>query len=293
MNDLFPESYHKNSPGNFEQVPDSHFFIKRVNNQNPIREFSHHYHDCYELYYLYSGERYYFIQDKTYHVTGGSMVLIPPNAIHRTGNLGNFGYDRMLIHFSKDLLEHLLPPEASVNPYPALENVRLISLAPQEQNFTETLLHLMEQEYKANRQRENTYIKLTLLQLLLFLNRCEPTCHGNIPAEINSTQKTMFEILGYINNNYFENLTLETVAGKFYLSTFYFSRTFRESTGFHFTEYVNNVRIKEAKKLLLNSSLSVDKISAAVGFHSATHFGRVFKQITGCSPSAYKKKELP
>ncbi|MBO5176656.1 MAG: AraC family transcriptional regulator [Lachnospiraceae bacterium] len=294
MKNPLPEGYHKNSPGNFEQVPDAHFSIKRVNNQNPTRDFLHHYHDCYELYYLYSGERYYFIQDKTYHVTRGSMVLIPPNEIHRTGNLGNFGYDRMLIHFSKELFEDILSLDVSMNPYQTLEEeVHLIPLTPQEQNFVETLLHLMEQEYRSNHQKENTYIKLTLLQLLLFLNRCKPAGQDAALAEINNTQKVMFEILGYINNNYSEDLTLETISEKFFLSTYYFSRTFREVTGFHFTEYVNNVRIKEAKKLLLNSSLSVNEISGSVGFHSSTHFGRVFRQIEGCSPSAYKKKELP
>ena len=103
----------------------------------------------------------------------------------------------------------------------------------------------------------------------------------------------MFEILGYINNHYFEELTLETVSAKYFLSTYYFSRTFKEATGFHFVEYLNNVRMKEAKKLLLHSGLTVNEVSTAVGFHSNTHFGRVFKQIVGCSPSAYKKKELP
>ena len=294
MNNLFPESYHKNSPPNFEQVPNAHFFIKRVSNQNPTREFLHHYHDCYELYYLYSGERYYFIQDKTYHVTGGSFVLISPNKIHRTGNLGSFGYDRMLIHFSKELLEDYLSVDASLNPYKNLENeIHLISLDSQQQSFVETLLHTMETEYQNNFQRETSYIKLTLLQLLLFLNDCKPNRQDAALTEINSTQKLMFEILGYINNHYYEDLTLETVSEKYYLSTYYFSRTFKQVTGFHFVKYLSNVRIKEAKKLLLNSTSTVNEISSAVGFHSNTHFGRVFKQIVGCSPSAYKKKELP
>lgn len=294
MNHLIAENYHKNSPPNFEQVPNSHFFIKRINNKNPNREFLHHYHDCYELYYLYSGERYYFIQDKTYHVTKGSFVLIHPNEIHRTGNLGSFGYDRMLIHFSPELLADYLAVDSSIQPYKQLEEeVHLISLEPQEQNFVETLLHSMELEYEKNHQRENAHIKLALLQLLLFLNNCKPNRQDTALAEINNTQKLMFEILGYINNHYFEELTLETVAAKYYLSTCYFSRTFKAATGFHFVEYLNNVRIKEAKELLLNSSLTINEIAAAVGFHSNTHFGRVFKQIAGCSPSAYKKKELP
>ena len=294
MNNLFPESYHKNSPPNFEQVPDSHFFIKRVNNQNPTKEFLHHYHDCYELYYLYSGERYYFIQDKTYHVTSGSFVLISPNEIHRTGNLGSFGYDRMLIHFNRELLEDYLALDSSINPYKNMEEeIHLISLDPQQQSFIETLLHTMEQEYIANHHRENAYIKLTLLQLLLYLNTCRPNRQDAALPEITNTQKLMFEILGFINNHYFENITLETISEKYFLSTYYFSRTFKDVTGFHFIEYLNNVRIKEAKKLLISSSLSVNEIAMKVGFNSNTHFGRIFKQIVGCSPSAYKKEELP
>lgn len=291
MKNLFPEDYHKNSPGNFEQVPDAHFFIKRVSNQNPTQEFLHHYHDCYELYYLYSGERYYFIQDKTYHVTGGSFVLISPNEIHRTGNLGSFGYDRMLIHFSTELLEEYLAVDPTVHPYENLEQeIHLITLEPQEQHFVEALLHTMEQEYLANHQKENGYIKLTLLQLLLFLNRCKPARQDAALTEINNTQKLMFEILGYINNHYFEPLTLKTMSEKYFLSTCYFSRTFKEATGFHFVEYLNNVRVKEAKKLLLDSGLTVNEIATATGFHSNTHFGRVFKQIAGCSPSSYNKE---
>lgn len=291
MSDLFTDAVQKNSPANFEQIPNAHFFIRRVSNKNPTQEFLHHYHDCYELYYLYSGERYYFIQDKTYHVTGGSFVLISPNEIHRTGNLGSFGYDRMLIHFSKELLADYLSVDASIQPYKNLEEkIHLISLDSMQQNFVETLLHTMEQEYAANQQRETAYIRLTLLQLLLFLNGCKPNRQDAALPTLHSTKKLMFEILGYINNHYFEELTLEKISEKYFLSPCYFSRTFREVTGFHFVEYLNNVRIKEAKKLLQTTNLSVSDIAQASGFHSSTHFGRVYKQITGSSPSCCRKK---
>ncbi len=285
------EVYNQNSPPKFECMPDSHFFIGRHMEPTSRKEFPHHYHDCYELYYLYSGERYYFIQDKTYHVTGGSFVLINPNEIHQTGNLGNFGYDRMLIHFSRELLEGYLNVDNSFNPYEKLEReIHIISLEPQEQKFVETLLHIMETEYYRNGQRENAYIKLTLLQLLLFLNTCSPSQADEALEKINTTQKTIFEIIGYINNHYAEEISLEKISEQYFLSTYYFSRTFKEITGFHFIEYMNNVRIKEAKKLLINTNLTVNEIATFVGFKSSTHFGRVFKQIEGVSPSLYKKK---
>lgn len=275
----------------FANVHNPRFYMARRNERAPLDSKLHHYHDCYELYYLYSGERYYFIQDQTYHITGGAFVLINPYEIHQTGNLGNFGYDRMLIHFNKELLEDYLAVDSDVNPYENLEKkIHIISLDPGQQNFVETLLSAMETEYRNNNQKESAYIKLTLLQLLLFLNSCKPGANDEALPQINATQKTIFEIVGHINNYYYEDITLETISEKYFLSPFYFSRTFKEITGFHFVEYVNNVRIKEAKKLLLNTNMTISDISDAVGFKSNTHFGRVFKNIEGVSPSLYKKK---
>ena len=53
------------------------FFMRRVSNPSPKPSQNYHYHDCYELYFLHSGDRYYFIDDKTYHVAEGSVVFEP------------------------------------------------------------------------------------------------------------------------------------------------------------------------------------------------------------------------
>lgn len=274
----------------FSQAPNLPFYIGRITDQKPSDMQLYHFHDCYEIYYLYSGERYYFIQDKTYHVTGGSIILINPYEIHCTGNLGNYGYDRMLIHFSKDLISNYIYIDSSLNPYKYLNNgIHIISLKPNEQQFIETLLSTMEGEYNKNHFKENGNIKISLIQLLTFINKCNPTINDIPLNKLNSIQKTIFEIVGYINNNYQQDLSLEAISNKYYLSTFYLSRTFKEITGFNYNEYINNVRIKEAKKLLTNSNNTIEEISILSGFKSNTHFGRVFKSIVGVTPSAYKK----
>jgi YesN/AraC family two-component response regulator len=73
------------------------------------------------------------------------------------------------------------------------------------------------------------------------------------------------------------------------VSPYYLSRFFKEATGFTFVEYLNSVRIKEAKRLLERSSMKVKLISRKVGFGSVTHFGRVFKLVTGHTPLYYRK----
>jgi YesN/AraC family two-component response regulator len=86
-------------------------------------------------------------------------------------------------------------------------------------------------------------------------------------------------------------LSLQSLAEKFYVSPYYLSRFFKEVTGFTFVEYLNNVRVKEAKKLLESSSMKVNLIFKKVGFGSVTHFGRVFKSVTGYAPLHYRKRE--
>lgn len=61
-------------------------------------------------------------------------------------------------------------------------------------------------------------------------------------------------------------------------------------TGLTFTEYLNYIRVKEAKELLCKSAESITQISEKVGYESITHFGRVFKKLTGVSPLKYRKQ---
>ena len=85
-------------------------------------------------------------------------------------------------------------------------------------------------------------------------------------------------------------MTLQTISERFYISPYYFSRTFKQITGFTFIEYLNGVRIKEAQKLLRKTNLSIGKIAESVGYQNNTHFGRLFKKATGISPLAYRKQ---
>ena len=70
----------------------------------------------------------------------------------------------------------------------------------------------------------------------------------------------------------------------------YFSRVFKRATGVSFTEYLNGVRIKEAQRLLIKTDKTIYDIAEAVGYKSASHFGRSFTAITGISPSEYRRK---
>lgn len=133
--------YESENKFDFQAVYKSSFFIERANVPSPIPSQNYHYHDCYELYYLYSGERYYFIKDNTYHVEGGSLVLIKPYEIHCTANFADCGYDRLLINFKKDFVRKLIFSCGDTNPFECFDkNIHTIILNPKERQFIEFLL---------------------------------------------------------------------------------------------------------------------------------------------------------
>lgn len=94
----------------------------------------------------------------------------------------------------------------------------------------------------------------------------------------------------YINEHKTDELSLQEVSKRVNMSTFYFCKVFKKSTGMTFTAYLSLVRIGKAKNLLLNPNLRVSEIAFEVGFQSLTHFNRIFRKVVGQSPSEYRAK---
>ncbi|TCT16992.1 AraC family transcriptional regulator [Natranaerovirga pectinivora] len=248
---------------------------------------NYHFHDQYEFYYLLSGKRYYFIKDRTSLVEKGNLVLIKPFDLHKTTDAGEGAHERVLINFDK---KFLTPSIRSLleEVYATKHNV--IPLLPAEQEYIETMLLQFIQEIRNKEVGYESSLQALLMQLLIYLRRnkdddsiIESNEH---PSEMH---KKMSEIVQYINLNYREYLSLSSVAKHFYISQYYLSRAFKQATGFTFVEYVNSVRIRESQILLRESDKKVIEIAEEVGFGNISHFGRVFKNITGYSPLHYKK----
>ncbi len=95
----------------------------------------------------------------------------------------------------------------------------------------------------------------------------------------------------YIRQNYANDLTTEELCKEFYCSRSRFSHTFKKETGKSFREYLINVRLEHAKRLLKYSNLNITEIALSVGFNDANYFSNVFKKHIGVSPIAYRKAE--
>jgi YesN/AraC family two-component response regulator len=97
--------------------------------------------------------------------------------------------------------------------------------------------------------------------------------------------------LEYVNRNYNEEISLESVSVMLGFGPSYFCRIFKTATGATFTEYLNFVRICKAEKMLARTNNSILEISETVGFSSVSYFNRVFKKYRNCSPRGYRLAE--
>ncbi|TYP76551.1 helix-turn-helix transcriptional regulator [Paenibacillus methanolicus] len=248
-----------------------------------------HLHGTYEVYCLMSGQREFFVQDRTIVMREGDIVIVAPHVLHRTTNAAMPEHERLIvnIHPSRAGMTEGSLPDVLL---PLAERAYLVVRLPLHERISvDSLTGGIRQEI-AERKPGFEHYAMTLTQQLLI--RCcrhigqeatEP------PAPLSPMHERISEIVRYINDRYMEELSLQLVADRFYVSPYYLSRFFKEATGFTFVEYVNGVRIKEAKRLLEESALKVGAIAKKVGFGSVTHFGRVFKEATGYVPLHYRR----
>lgn len=93
----------------------------------------------------------------------------------------------------------------------------------------------------------------------------------------------------YINDNFNKNLTLEIVSDHIGFNPTYFSVFFKKETGKNFLEYLTELRIKNAKLYLISTDTDIMDIAEEVGYNDIKYFSKLFKKVTGISPSEYRK----
>lgn len=96
--------------------------------------------------------------------------------------------------------------------------------------------------------------------------------------------------LKYIDENFKDNINLNTIADKCNLSSCYFSKLFKREVGVNFSQYLKNKKIQHAKKLLKTTEIPILNIAIDLGFEDCGYFIRVFKNIEGITPKKYREK---
>ena len=268
-----------------------------------LKEVALHHHDFYEVYFFLSGNVQYNIESRSYLLTPGDVLLISPMELHQP----MFGseqreYERIVLWIDRQFLDGFCLPGEPFTACFDTGNPSHSNLLRPEGMQRQFLMFLLEQliQEKASREPYQEICALSYLaQVLALLNRLALQQRKEQPVP--APDSTVYNVLGYINEHYHENLTLDELANTFFVSKYHLSREFQRLVGTSVHRYIVQKRLVMAKQMLSSGKPS-SEVYQSCGFGDYSNFYRAFKAEYQISPkeyvlrlkeSAYREDPLP
>jgi AraC-like DNA-binding protein len=255
-----------------------------------------HFHEELELVAITKSTGTRFIGDNMEKFEPGDLVLIGENLPHLWQNDDKYFRDSLkgkpealVIHFSRHFAgeQFLSMPEMTMIS-------ELINNADQGIRFSRDTAKRAVKTMKRMLRMDHFSKVIELIKLLKELSHEKEKQYLSSPGFIqslkSSKKKKLDEVYKYIMGNFQKTLSLDQLANIASMNKSAFCRYFKITNGKTLTEYINEVRIGYACKLLLEEKFTVSEISDRCGFNNLSNFNRRFKSITKFSPSAYLKK---
>jgi two-component system response regulator YesN len=125
-----------------------------------------------------------------------------------------------------------------------------------------------------------------------FLEKVMDACRNIIMKKVEQASGVIAKTKTFIDENYNKDISLDDVSRIVDISPYYFSKLFKEETGENFIEYLTNIRIDKAKKLLQNRDISIKSICIDTGYSDPNYFSRIFKKQVGVTPTEYRESSV-
>jgi transcriptional regulator GlxA family with amidase domain len=152
--------------------------------------------------------------------------------------------------------------------------------------------YFREMMFEQNNQTEESHLLMRLLftEMLIRIRRfvhSDTAQQAPSTSGLSPTEKSVLRVINYMEKNFYRNTSLEELASMVPLGTRQFIRIFQKLTNMNFKEYLQELRINEAKKLLATRQKEIKSVCFEVGFEDLSHFYRVFRKFTGTTPKNY------
>lgn len=252
---------------------------KRIENKNYSMNQLHS-HPNYEIYFLLKGNRLIFFADKIYEVSKPSIFIIPPETLHKTEGGPFIRYTISIEPKSLNKFQQFVFNQKQQKP---------IEISG---NTLDTLSKLFEEATNLKYGKYKTDITETIVAYIIYvISKISVKDLGKHTQNKNNVPPNILKIMHYINNNVTENITLDDISQKFYIAKSTLNYNFKHYVSCTPIEYLLTLRLDMAKRLLLETDKSIEKISEECGFSSSNYFGTIFKKHLGISPKSYRKNE--
>ena len=248
------------------------------------RDFSYHYHDFHKVIIFLSGKAAYHIEGKSYYLKSWDILLVNRHAIHKPEIDFSVPYERFVLWIRDDIksTELLRCFQKAID-----RSYNLIRLDSDTQEKLKQLLYELEAALKDEKFGSELLGSALFTQFMVYVNRIFLEKQYIYDTRSYSSDSQIEELLRYINHNLTEDLSIETLARKYYLSKYHMMRKFKEETGYTIHNYIISKRLLLARTKIAEGA-PVLKAAQLSGFSDYTTFSRAYKKQFGTAPSQLK-----
>lgn len=254
-----------------------------------LKDVELHHHDFFEIYFLLSGDVTYLIESRICRVMPGDLLLISPRELHQVCIQPEMSvYERYVLWVDPKLIRRL--STACSDLFRGLDPNRpdygnQLRLKPEDRSVIQSLLDSLYREAKNEGYGADLLRESLLTQLLVTINRLVVQ-EGSHFEEDERTSEAVRQVINYVNLHYAEELSLDLLAEKVFVSKYHLSHEFNRQVGTSVYRFIQKKRLMIARQLLAQGKKPNDVYSAC-GFGDYAGFYRAFKTEYGVSPREY------
>ena len=243
-------------------------------------EIAYHYHTFHKVILLLAGRADYAVEGEHFHLQPGDFVLVGRGSIHRPEVAEGDFYDRVILYISPEYLQKLGSEDLSWCFTNAQQQFRYVYHSGGN-DLIRKLLHELECAAEGGGFGSDILCRALFAQLMVALNRT--VAEGqSVDAAAGDTK--IVAVLQYLNTHLTENLGIDELAARFYISKYHLMRQFRSETGYTIHNYITEKRLLLAQQLL-EKRTPLWEVAENCGYQDYSTFSRAYKKQFGYAPS--------
>ncbi len=243
-----------------------------------------HYHEFCKLLLLRSGSGGYSVEGQRYSLMSGDIVLIGSRCVHRPEFEKGVPYERTIIYISPEFLQQQSVSDCDLMDCFSGQWGHVLRLSEKQQRKLFSLADDLEQELSGQSYGRVILSNGLLLRILVEIGRNLQHLDGELPSPIQPHSSRVLEILRYLDTHLTEDITIDDLAEKFYLSKYHMMRLFRRETGDSIHSYLSHRRLLYARDLIAQG-ISATEACFRCGWHSYSSFTRAYGKRFGTTPT--------
>ena len=243
-----------------------------------------HYHEFYKILLLVSGSGGYTVDGQRYALQSGDIVLIASHSVHRPEFEPGAAYERIILYISPDFLRRASTPDCDLTDCFRADRGHVLRPEEPERKKLFSLAAALERELSADGYGKMLLCHGAVLRLLVHIGRSLHRSDAPQPGPVTPGNERVVAIVRYLDRHLSEDIAIDALAERFFLSKYHMMRLFRRETGTTIHGYLTERRLAQARELMAGGMSATDACFHS-GFRSYCSFTRAYGKRFGSTPT--------